>query len=53
MRCPGQKPALLGCIAIGLGVFILLTLILPPGFWRFALGVGLIVFGAAACFRCR
>ncbi len=34
-----------GCIAIGMGIFILLALLLPAGFWWFLLGAGLIGIG--------
>jgi len=53
MRGYRRKPDGLGCVAIGLGIVILLALILPSGFWWFALGVALIVFGVIACIRCR
>jgi hypothetical protein len=41
-KCNGNS---LGCLAVALGVIILLAMILPAGFWWFVLGVGLIVFG--------
>ena len=36
-----------GLIVAGAGVFIILALILPAGFWWFALGVALIAAGIA------
>jgi len=45
MRRPKQQLNWIGIAAIVLGIIVLLSLFLPPGFWWFVLGVGLIVFG--------
>ena len=39
------RRCLWGLVAIILGLVILLALVLPPGFWWFALAAGLIGFG--------
>ncbi len=40
----------IGCLIILLGIGVFLALIMPPGFWWFALGVGLICVGI--CVMC-
>jgi len=35
----------IGCLIILLGIGVFLALVMPPGFWWFALGVGLICVG--------
>lgn len=45
MRGKRPLPNLIGRIMVILGVLIILSFILPSGFWWFALGVGLIVLG--------
>lgn len=35
----------LGCLTVLVGIFVLLALVLPPGFWWFVLGVVLIYVG--------
>ncbi|NLV86520.1 MAG: hypothetical protein GX025_04810 [Clostridiales bacterium] len=35
----------LGCLVVLAGVFVLLALVLPPGFWWFVLGLILIIGG--------
>ncbi|MEF9970765.1 MAG: hypothetical protein RRY47_01095 [Oscillospiraceae bacterium] len=40
----GGRPGI-GCGIVLLGVFVLLALVLPPGFWWFTLGVFLIWLG--------
>lgn len=40
--CRKSRP---GTIVIGAGVLIIMALILPAGFWWFALGVSLIALG--------
>ncbi|HIQ79190.1 MAG TPA: hypothetical protein IAB77_08020 [Candidatus Scatomorpha intestinavium] len=42
-----------GCLVILAGVLILFALILPTGFWWFALAVGLIGVGLWLLTRCR
>lgn len=44
VRCRWRR---VGLIVAGAGVFIILALILPAGFWWFALGVALIAAGIA------
>ena len=39
------RRCLWGLVAIILGLMILLALVLPPGFWWFALAAGLIGYG--------
>lgn len=50
-RCGGSvcKAA---CMAVALGAFIILALVLPGVFWWFALGVALIVAGLYALKSC-
>ena len=43
-RCRRGPPAI-GWIAVFAGIIVLLALILPSGFWWFALGVALIAAG--------
>ena len=52
MRCSRKKRNFAGCAAAVLGVIILLALILPAGFWWFAVGTALIVAGLLICVRC-
>ena len=42
----------LGCLVIVAGVLIILALVLPPGFWWFALAIALIC-GGIWVLRCR
>ena len=41
-----------GLILIALGVLIILSMVLPAGFWWLALGVGLVVLGVTWSKRC-
>ncbi len=41
-----------GSVVIITGVVIILTLILPPGFWWFSLGAGLVALGVCLNRRC-
>ena len=43
----------LGCLVMLAGVLILFALVLPAGFWWFALAVGLIGIGMWLLHRCR
>ena len=43
----------LGCLVMLAGVLILFALVLPAGFWWFALAVGLIAIGMWLLHRCR
>ncbi len=43
-RCCGKKGKL-GLVVLAAGVLVILALILPPGFWLFALGAALIAAG--------
>ncbi len=52
MRRRHERGNVIGYAAIGIGVLILLSLILPRGFWWFALGAALIAFGIWANNRC-
>ena len=45
MRKPCRGPSPLGIIAIAAGALILLSLLLPTGFWWAAIGIGLILLG--------
>ena len=51
MRCSRKKWNCAGCAAVVLGGIILLSLILPAGFWWFAVGAALIVAGLLICAR--
>ncbi|MBS7402870.1 MAG: hypothetical protein ACI3UZ_06305 [Oscillospiraceae bacterium] len=42
----------IGCLTVLLGIFLLLALVLPPGFWWFVLGV-LLIFVGFWIMRCR
>lgn len=44
--------SLLGTICIASGTMIILSMVLPSGFWWFLLGVGLIGFGFYFNSRC-
>ena len=52
MRRRHNRGNLIGYIAIFMGLVILLSLILPPGFWWFAIGAGLVAFGLWLNSRC-
>lgn len=45
MRKGHHRGTVIGYASIIIGLLILLAMILPPGFWWFALGVGLVAFG--------
>ena len=45
MRRKHHQGNIAGYAAIAAGIIILLSLILPPGFWWFAIGVGLVALG--------
>lgn len=48
-KCRGSLP---GCISIITGVVIILSLVLPSGFWWFSIGAGLIALGIFLNARC-
>ena len=48
-RCRGSLP---GYVLIIIGMAIILSLVLPAGFWWFAVGAGLIALGAFLNMRC-
>ena len=52
MRRHGRRDGVLGWAAIAAGCVILLSMILPPGFWWFMLGVALISVGLCIKRRC-
>ncbi|MDO4991180.1 MAG: hypothetical protein Q4E45_11825 [Eubacteriales bacterium] len=52
MRGRRNRGSLVGCIAIVTGFVIILSLILPSGFWWFAFGAGLIGLGLWLNSRC-
>lgn len=45
MRKRHNRGNIIGYASILVGALILLALILPPGFWWFAIGAGLVGFG--------
>ena len=45
MRRRHDRGNIVGYVSIFVGGVILLSLILPPGFWWFAIGAGLVAFG--------
>lgn len=45
MRRRTRGLSALGVVSIALGTVILLSMLLPPGFWWFILGAALIVIG--------
>ena len=47
----GKPCGLVGVLLIILGVLIVFAMVLPPGFWWFVLGVGLIAAGFACARR--
>ncbi|MEG0777637.1 MAG: hypothetical protein RR147_00730 [Oscillospiraceae bacterium] len=51
-RNRGSRSSRIGCFTVILGIFVLLALILPPGFWWFVLGAVLIWIGFWVI-RCR
>ena len=52
MRTRRSRGNIIGYAAIAAGLLILLSLILPPGFWWFAVGAGLVGFGLWVNNRC-
>ena len=54
MAVRGKRPPpnIVGMICVMLGVTIILSLVLPTGFWWFMLGAGLIVLGVYWSRRC-
>ena len=52
MRSNRNRSSLIGWIAIVTGFVIILSLILPRGFWWFAFGAGLIGLGLWLNSRC-
>lgn len=51
MRRRGPKGALLGLVMVLLGAMILAAMLLPPGFWWFFIGLGLLICGFSCCRR--
>lgn len=47
-----QNVSIAGCVCIFVGLFIILSLILPSGFWWFVLGSCLIGLGVYLNRRC-
>lgn len=45
MHKKGKNTGTIGCLAIILGIIIILAMILPAGFWWFALAGALIIGG--------
>jgi len=43
----GRLGCVLGAALIVIGVLIILSMLLPSGFWWLVLGLGLIIFGLA------
>ena len=52
MRGRRPWPNTLGLICVALGVLVILSMVLPSGFWWLLLGIGLIVFGLYLIKRC-
>jgi len=49
---PGRKKSIWGYVAITAGLIIILSMILPAGFWWFLLGASLIGVGLYLNRRC-
>ncbi len=45
MRGHRNRGSLIGCISIAAGLAVILSLLLPTGFWWFLFGTGLVAAG--------
>jgi hypothetical protein len=51
MRKKGKGNGTIGCLAVILGIIIILIMVLPAGFWWFALA-GALIIGGLFFLRC-